>query len=551
MRARERMRYLGYLGVGMVGGLVASFGVLAGCDDSCRATLTCEPLPMLPLIDAGAGDGGGEGGSGGEGGGGGGPDCPEDPADAGTDAGGDGGVDERCGVWVSPSLGDDSKDGTQAMPVKTLAKAISLAQTGIPRIYACGEEYKEAVTLPGGVSLFGGFDCSNDWRYVGEPARAEILAPPALAALTLLASEATSFVADVNVTAGDAVDPGTSSIAVFARPNSRARLRRVTLTAGNGADGADGEPGHHDGQPALKGLTGDDGMHACAMDPGLGGLGTMIECGEGTASISGQGGDGNQAFANAGLDGFPFPDPNLQGYGTGGKGEDSAGGVACTPGLGGAQGEDGDHGLGGSAPGRLTLDGYLGTSGQDGEAGTPGQGGGGGGASLGSLVCGAAPHGGAGGGAGGTGGCGGRGGDGGQAGGASIAVALLSDDIHVEHVRLVSGKGGNGGNGGPLQPGGQGGLPGYGGWGAGGLNGAQGGCAGGAGGQGGDGGNGGGGHGGHSASVASTPGNVLKTGEWVGYVPGEGGKAGTGGDSTQRTGTGADGLALAVLALDP
>jgi hypothetical protein len=437
------------------------------------------------------------------------------------------------------------------MPVRTLSKAVSLAQGGVPRIYACGEEYKEAVTLPDGISLFGGFDCANGWRYVGELARAKILAPPALAALTLLASETSILVADINVAASDAIDPGASSIAVFARPSSKAQFRRSTFTAGNGADGADGKPGHHDGQPAPKGLGGEDGTDACTVDPGLGGLGTMIECGDGTASISGQGGDGNQAFANAGLDGFPIPNPNLQGYGAGGKGEDGATGVSCAPGLGGAHGEDGPHGIGGSSVGRLTIDGYLGAAGQDGKPGKPGQGGGGGGASLGKLVCGAAPHGGAGGGAGGTGGCGGKGGEGGQAGGSSVALALFSDDIHVERVQLQSGKGGNGGSGGALQPGGQGGLPGYGGFGLGGLNGAQGGCAGGAGGQGGDGGHGGGGRGGHTASVARGAEAVLKVGVDVGFSLGQPGKGGTGGDPTERTGDGLDGLALEYITMDP
>lgn len=545
------MRYSSSSSVVMVGGLMASLGALMGCDDSCRVYRTCPPLhPPSEQPDGGEG---GAGGAGGEGDAGGEPKCPEDPADAGldADAGAGAGVDERCGVWVSSTLGNDSHEGTRAKPVATLQQAITLAQGGVARVYACGEEYNEAVTLPAGVSLFGGFDCQHGWRYVGEPARAQIQSPPKLAALTLLASETTSLVADVNVTAGDAVEPGASSIAVLARPNSRARFRRVTLAAGNGADGTDGKPGHHGGQPAFKGLAGNDGMDACTTDPGLGGLGTMIECADGTVSISGEGGDANQVFANAGLDGFPFPDPNLQGYGTGGKGEDSASGAACTPGLGGAHGQDGEHGAGASEFGRLTLDGYLGARGEDGKPGTPGQGGGGGGASLGSLLCGAAPHGGAGGGAGGTGGCGGRGGEGGQAGGASIALAVLSDDIHLENAILKAGKGGNGGNGGALQPGGQGGLPGYGGFGAAGLNGAQGGCAGGVGGQGGDGGYGGGGRGGHSVAVASTPGNAMKMGDEVALIPGEGGKGGTGGDPSQMSGAGAHGVAFTHLTLDP
>src|SRR5262245_27161257 len=63
-----------------------------GCDWSCAGDFTCE------LVES---------------------PCPEDPAERD--------VPSTCGIWVSASLGDDASPGTQAKPVRTLARAIALA----------------------------------------------------------------------------------------------------------------------------------------------------------------------------------------------------------------------------------------------------------------------------------------------------------------------------------------------------------------------------------------------------------------------------------------
>lgn len=496
---------------------------MAGC--GCDADATCLPPPT--------GGASGEAGAGGEGGAGGGPDCPGDPTD--------GEVLEGCGVWASSSMGDDANAGTRDFPVKTLSKALELAaQDGGPmRVYACGEVFSEAVEIKG-ISLFGGFDCTNGWTYAGTMKRAEIRAPVALAAMKLLASDRFAELGDLRVIASDAVDPGASSIAVFALQGSRARFRRVEVIAGKGADGADGEPGHHSGHPAQKGLAGINGADACTMAAGLGGAGVLTVCEDGSESLSGQGGDGGAAGANDGLNGFPWPAMNPQGKGAGGKGEDAVTGESCTPGYSGAHGADGQDGFGAMGRGVLSEAGYFGARGGDGTPGLPGQGGGGGGASLGAN-CLPAPFGGAGGGSGGSGGCGGKGGQGGQAGGSSIGFALLSDDIYFQDGRIVSVDAGNGGNGGALQPGGQGGLPGYGGLGSGAAAGAKSGCAGGVGGKGGNGGNGGGGQGGHSVTVLHPLGVELFTMKPIERVYGKEGKGGVGGDVDSFPQKGADG----------
>jgi hypothetical protein len=522
-----------------LGGVVAALGG-AGCErfgvwGSCRDDKTC------PIPDAGSDGDSGAGGEGGSGtgatgggttsrAGGGDTACPEDPAE--------GTVRDECGIWVRASWpGDDTNPGTQAAPVRTIAAAIALAQKGPEKIHACGETYVEHVDLPAGISLFGGFDCEHGWAYAGDDRRAT-LAPgvPGVTALTLLDGNGTSIVADVEALAVDATEPGGSSIAVFVMENSRAILRRGEAIAGNGADGADGEPGDHNGAPAQKGLIGKDGSSACAMAPGLGGASTTLQCEDGTVSKSGYGGDGGQIAATGGGGGELEPNPNPRGYGDGGKGEQAALGNACTPGSGGAAGADGSNGLGAKGRGFLSADGhYLGDAGRDGKPGHPGQGGGGGGGSISQGLC--APYGGAGGGAGGTGGCGGKGGQGGQAGGSSIGIAVRAKGMLIDGVKITTGKGGKGGNGGVLQLGGQGGIPGLGG--AGMVNGVKGGCFGGGGGQGGKGGNGGGGRGGHSAPIAYTASDAdISNYQHINFKYSEVGAGGVGGNPAFPDGTG-------------
>lgn len=517
----------------VLGGIAA--GSL-GCDD-CHRYLTCPD----PVITAGAGGTGGSGSSGGSGGTGGGYTCPADPSD--------GEVREECGVWISASRGDDTNPGTQAAPLKTIAAAIEAAKNSAWRIYACGEEYPGAVALPAGVSLFGGFrgcDGSGRWFHMEKGARAIISGPPDVPALTLLPGQGKSLVAHIDVKAPNAKQPGGSSIAVLALEGATAEVRWSGFHAGNGADGADGDPNDHNALPAQSGVTGHPGIDACLMNPSFGGAPTFVVCEDGTSSTGGEGGKGGEMVATDGGPGFP-QDPNQPGLGAAGKGESA---LACTPGGGGAQGQKGENGLGGSADGRLTPDGhYIGADGGDGKAGTPGQGGGGGGGSLGkSIVCGAMPPGGASGGSGGSGGCGGRGGKGGQAGGSSFGIAALGQGVSIDHVNFDLGKGGNGGKGGALQPGGLGGIPGQGGMGVGGLNGIKAGCAGGVGGPGGNGGHGGGGRGGHSVMIAIVEGAVVPGHSFPQY--GDAGIGGLGGSSMIDAGTGQNGAHGGLIILE-
>ncbi len=166
-------------------------------------------------------------------------------------------------MWVSASLGDDASLGTRALPVATLARAIELAEAGDGRVYACAETFAEAVRVPRGVSLFGGFDCEDGWLFAGaapgQTGKRTLLAPgPDAIPLTLSGlGEGESLIYDLWIRAAAAAAPGGSSIGVLAQLDSKATLVRCEIAAGDGAAGATGE--HGGTLPAASGPPGSEG----------------------------------------------------------------------------------------------------------------------------------------------------------------------------------------------------------------------------------------------------------------------------------------------------
>ncbi|HSO00186.1 MAG TPA: hypothetical protein VLS89_17965, partial [Candidatus Nanopelagicales bacterium] len=353
--------------------------------------------------------------------------CVADPAS--------GRPEDRCGIFVSSSLGSDDNPGTRAQPVRSMELAIALAQGGTKRVYACAETFSEPVQLPSGVELWGGLACEDDWSYVGI-ARATVLSPDAGAIpLRVEPGEGSSIVADVRAEAADAIEPGGSSIAVIVTQGAAVAILRSALIAGDGAPGAKGEDGGSG--PAQSGTPGENGSDACSTTTVQGGPAVETVCGD-LRSVGGQGGQGGVNAGSTGFDGQPEPVPNPQGFGLGGIGQTSNG-PDCQPGQMGISGLSGAHGLGGSGVGRISAEGWQGVNGKDGVDGLPGQGGGGGGGRRGGAVlCGAnfSNRGGAGAGSGGGGGCGGRGGLGGGYGGASIGLLALSGDVALRETSI-------------------------------------------------------------------------------------------------------------------
>ncbi|WP_438033785.1 PGRS family protein [Sorangium sp. So ce204] len=434
-------------------------------------------------------------------------------------------VNDGCGIFVAAS-GNDAAAGTKGAPLKTIQQAVARAQQegAARRVYACAEAFEGALELPGGVSLFGGLDCSNGWGWIGETKKTEFTANEGEIPLIMRGGDGAVRVEDVYV-AARAIDPsheaarGLSSIAALAE-SVTVEMARCTLEAGDAADGRDGEPY---AEPALAGEQGNPGLEACSAAATLGGLVKPNDCGTpddpSDDSTGGTGGIGQPTEGGAGSPGGPESAGGL-----GGRGEAT---LECTVGSVGEPGAVGDPGASATGLGALSSSGYVGISGKPGTPGTTARGGGGGGGAKGGTAanqCTPDSAGGASGGSGGPGGCGGKGGSPGGPGGASIALISLDAELTFTDVSLKAGRGGRGGNGGPGQEGGIGGIGGPGGTVPDGIQNIKAGCAGGPGGKGGNGGIGGGGIGGHSLGIAfrgtppPTGGLTFTTGE-----PGPGG----------------------------
>jgi hypothetical protein len=439
-------------------------------------------------------------------------------------------VDDSCGVFVSASNGNDANgEGTKEKPFATLEKALTKGST----IYACADDkpFDEALALKGGVTLFGGLDCTS-WSYTAGT-KTSWTAPAGEVAATVKL-DAMLHVEDFTIEAKDAPvlmpdehATGRSSIAIVAEAKSALELNRCDVIAGNGGDGAAGKPPMDTGMPGVKG---DNGADGCDQDtselPGNGGV-RMCDA----ADVGGgQGGLGNTNMSGgAGSPGQPFGD-----MGKGGVGQTAS---VCESGSEGAVGMSGPAGKGAASDGlgSLTATGFIGVSGDDGTPGTPGQGGGGGG---GAKLC-ANGKAGPSGGGGGSGGCAGVGGKGGYGGGASIGIVSIGAKLSFAETKITTKNGGKGGAGADGQPGGGGGIGGM--PGAGDMQGKA--CAGGKGGDGGAGGKGGGGRGGHSIAIAHRSAAPEITGATLKI-----GTAGDGGDGDGDVGKGAAGVAKEVQA---
>lgn len=74
-------------------------------------------------------------------------------------------ADEGCGglgTYVSIAKGNDANPGTQAQPVKTIAKGIAQAKAigGTQTVFVAAGTYNESVDLSEGISLYGGYACA-------------------------------------------------------------------------------------------------------------------------------------------------------------------------------------------------------------------------------------------------------------------------------------------------------------------------------------------------------------------------------------------------------
>ncbi len=376
-------------------------------------------------------------------------------------------LDDAYGVFVASSagvdegtdadeggLGSGSGDGSMAQPYSTIGEA--LANLGSKtRIYVCNGFYSEPVNVTAAVSLFGGLSCAagssgRAWTYVG--GSAQVTSPSAGFALSVTGvSSGGVTIEDLSFTSPSATAPGGSSIAAWIASSS-VSLQRVTLSAGNGANGRDGNtPSNYTGLAPAGGsqVWSDTSGVFHAISGGVGGRNQCLLSG---SSAGGQGG----LDCNAG--------PNSPGLGTAGTATPEA--ALTLPGRDGLPmgatvsandpGADGLAGDGGAAApalayGTLSVRGWIASAGSDGANGDPGQGGAGATDPL-YGQCGT-PAQSLGGGGGGAGGCGGAGGQGGGGGGASVALAIVASTVDLKECVLITAAAGTGGAGGAGQDG--------------------------------------------------------------------------------------------------
>jgi hypothetical protein len=474
-------------------------------------------------------------------------DGSDESSESGTDCDVDGPpsespcvVDDGLGVFVA-TYGDDDALGTKDAPMATVAAALQRAASGSRRVYACAQDFAgDTLVVTGDVALFGGLDCDDDWRWVGDARRTRYVAD---GIALRIAGAVDVLVEDFELTATDATISGASSFAVIVHDATRATFRRAHVEAGAASAGADAIALE---DPAGAGPDGEAGRDSDCLpiDTEMVGIGaTNLAC---PASAGGTGG-AQEAYGDAGS-------PRATG-GEPGTVNTFAG--ACTPGGDGIDGTIGEHGEGARGLGSLDVEGWIAPSAHDGADGAVGGGGGGGGGGLPpGLSCSVsdvniefdilAP----GGGGGGAGGCGGVGGHAGESGGSSIAIVAIDAAIVLESTTIATADAGDGGVGATGQPGGDGGEGGIGGvpidpgpYGGGGVGDGTCASAGGHGGTGGRGGTGGFGSGGHSVGVAYRgPAPVL--GYDVEFVLGSAGLGGGESDVQSDDGTVAQVLAF-------
>lgn len=435
-------------------------------------------------------------------------------------------VNAQTNLWVSP-LGDDFADGSNATPVRTIARAIALADDNGTHIFVATGNYTETqiLELRSNLTIEGGFD-ADTWQPTLLPSIITVDAMESMGdynqKIAFRSIDDTNWtlanlqIAVASATAADRATSGKGAtvycLYITGASNAN-QLINCQLFAGNGGDGLAGVNGIN-GNGGNSGSNGGDGGLSewtnDGDDEGIGGsaVGSGMRAG-------GRGGNGSEGSITHSQGASAGQNGSVGGNGQGGNGGN--GGAASSAGGNGGAGVNGGNGLDGTdgAAGHThTWSNYYipadqGVNGTDGLGGGGGGGGAGGGGATNYIFgipgqyCGGA------GGGGGSGGEGGTGGTAGTAGGGSFGIYCYNAFTpNILGTNIALGQGGRGGQGGI---GGQGGAGGNGGSGGGrsSTGTAGNGGRGGNGGNGGRGGNGETGETGMNNQIAIVNGNQL------------------------------------------
>jgi len=406
-------------------------------------------------------------------------------------------------ILVNGATGKDAEGygRNPTRPLKTITRAILVADADPDRnqIYVASKDaagapisYAEAITLPRGIHLYGGYEADFKKR---DPKTRTKVAPATGVPFTAdytqgdvggmyviegFVFEAAAGVAGASsiagvvqdepaavVTAADAGvnDAGSVDGGVVEKPEARVRIINTTFIAKNGGDGSDGKRP----EAGLPGCPGKRGVPQTTVRTI--GFESQDKC-----HTAAPGGYGGAASLPVGEDGGPS---GIVPGGTGGKKSPFGPVCVCTPSP-----PAGDNGLKGGTPeteattrppaaaqlaGKVqVIQGHavwVPATGTSGGKGAAGLGGSGGGASFGAcagilvppgnLHCPSAP--GSSGGSGGGGGEAGAGGEGGLGGGATIGLLVTGTKPSLACLLVTTANGGKGGRGGAGALGGKGG----------------------------------------------------------------------------------------------
>ncbi|NUO53191.1 MAG: hypothetical protein HOV80_30455, partial [Polyangiaceae bacterium] len=240
-------------------------------------------------------------------------------------------VGSECGVFVKAGA-PDTNDCSRALPCATIAEALTKVTSSNPRVFLCTSPIEEAVVLPGGVSIYGGFACSEGWAWETED-RTPWTAGPDEIPLTFDGGSLDSEVNGVDLSSADATLPGGSSVVIFANGGGLA-LVNVGLAAGSGAPGDPGEAG-------VDGEVGENGQIGNTDETPVGGAGGASTCNPGGAGAS--------VVCSPTCMIPAIADPGEPGPQTGGGSAGASGPTSCTAGgvgTPGTAGANGTHAVG-------------------------------------------------------------------------------------------------------------------------------------------------------------------------------------------------------------
>lgn len=400
----------------------------------------------------------------------------DDPDDEFTDANCDGiDGDARHAIFVSPD-GFDSDIGSIEKPVQSIGQAVLLAKDEGLAVYVCNGTYRENVVVDAPVSVYGGYDCTREWKRTKDVA---ILQSGAGLPLLVKNVNGKVHLERLAFRAPEAVGAGQSSQAAAIIGSSDVSLSQVELKAGSGTAGVAGAKGADayasPPSPSARGAStttsycytpdagGSPGAYCDSFASGGYSATTTQVCAGGFEMRGGRGGAGANVwltknkplcFKGGGAYGET---PYLGQYRTGsGSWTPVSSAKSGADGTDGADGAAAAFGIGSIAEGIYSAT-NVGSDGAPGQPGWPGRGGVGGySAGHSGDVCASDYRVGSGGGQGGLGGCGGGRATGGAAGGGSVALVVIDSTVSISGARISVGDGGAGGDGAPggaAQPG--------------------------------------------------------------------------------------------------